>query len=392
MRAPRGTRRRRHRRHGRHVVAEEARAHARVPGRLLDARAGRRRRRACCACSRASRRSSRPTSSSRWPAWRPRSSRSSAGLVGTAAHRRADLPRLRRRASAASPRFFPPSTPAPTESRRSTSTPATPPRWRRTAFFPEDLSRWDRKSPARAKRPRVHPRSRGRRRPPPQEGAPRQADDAGKGRARDDGLAAARLLPRGLLPGARARQVRRGLRGDAARPAAPDDLPRPGRFAHRRRHAAGHRGPDREEHGGRRRLDGRDHLAGLLPGPRRPPLPRRRRRRRQGAARSLHRPALRHVHRRGEVLGDGPGRLAFRRHARSAAASPRARSWRCSREKARRRQGLDPRRLRAKRRAALRAGLERLLDRHRPDRALPPLPARTGRSPSRSPRSATTTS
>ena len=50
------------------------------------------------------------------------------------------------------------------------------------------------------------------------------------------------------------------------------------------------------------------------------------------------------------------------------------RSWRCSRELAQRRQGLDPRRLRAQRRAALRAGLERLLDRHRPDRALPPRP------------------
>ena len=38
------------------------------------------------------------------------------------------------------------------------------------------------------------------------------------------------------------------------------------------------------------------------------------------------------------------------------------------------RQGLDPRRLRPSRRAALRAGPERLLHRHRPDRALPPLP------------------
>src|SRR5438477_47395 len=56
--------------------------------------------------------------------------------------------------------------------------------------------------------------------------------------------------------------------------------------------AAGHRGSHRGQHGGRRRLDGRHHLPGLLPGPRRAPLPRQRRRGRQGAARPLHRPAL----------------------------------------------------------------------------------------------------
>ena len=96
------------------------------------------------------------------------------------------------------------------------------------------------------------------------------------------------------------------------------------------------------------------------------------RRRRQGAARPLHRPALRHVHRRGEVLGDGPRGLAVRRRARAARALSSRGFLALLAEQRAARQGLDPRRLRAPRRPALRAGAERLLDRHRPDRALPP--------------------
>ena len=70
-----------------------------------------------CACSPASRRSSGPTSSSPSPAWRPRSSRSSEGSWGARSSpcrpRAATAPR-----SGASPRFCPPSTPAPTGSPR----------------------------------------------------------------------------------------------------------------------------------------------------------------------------------------------------------------------------------------------------------------------------------
>ncbi len=81
------------------------------------------------------------------------------------------------------------------------------------------------------------------------------------------------------------------------------------------------------------------------------------------------------------------------RRLRSARrASPRARFCALLAESARARQGLDPRRLRPPRRAALRAGLERLLDRHRPDRALPPRAPGRQRAVRDLARSATTTS
>src|ERR1700687_1050400 len=105
------------------------------------------------------------------------------------------------RPSEASPRFSPPRSRAPTGSRRSTSPPPTPPPWPRTAFFPEDHADGiERKKTSQ--RPRVRPRGGDRRRPAPQESAPQAPDDARKGLPPDDRLAAARRLPRRLVPGA----------------------------------------------------------------------------------------------------------------------------------------------------------------------------------------------
>ncbi|MCA1580481.1 MAG: hypothetical protein LC796_03650 [Acidobacteria bacterium] len=165
--------------------------------------------------------------------------------------------------------------------------------------------------------------------------------------------------------------MRGGVRGHASRPAAADHLPRARRVPDRRGDASGDRRPDRKQHGRRTRLDRRDHFAGLLPGAGRAPLPRQPRRGRQGAARPLHRPPLRHLHRRGKILGDRSCGLEVCRFARTP-LSVLSRLPRAARRAGAGRRGLDPRRVRAPRGTALRARLERLLDRDRIDRALPP--------------------
>ncbi len=168
-----------------------------------------------------------------------------------------------------------------------------------------------------AQRRRVRPRRGGRRRPPPEESAPRQRDDAGKGRARrrpsrscstptGEASFQARALGKAaavfeamlrdrqrptILLGLAGSLIAAGMRQvivDLIEKNMVDVVVSTGAIISQDYY---------QVRGGR-------HYHGHA------------RRRRQGAARPLHRPALRHVHRRGEVLGDGPRGLALRRRAR----------------------------------------------------------------------------
>ena len=204
-----GDRRRRHGRHRRHRRSPRRRA-ARSSTSASRPRSCRTSAsRASCACSRASRRSSAPTSSSRVAGMEASLFSVLGGLVGRpiiavptsrgygaafAGPRLAPLRRqlLRQRSDRGQHRL---------RLRRRDG--GVPHSFGRTAT----MGSKGKGSPHSARR--VHPRRGGRRRPQEEEGAPRPSDDAGKGRQDHHRLAAARLLPRGVLPGARARQGRR---------------------------------------------------------------------------------------------------------------------------------------------------------------------------------------